>query len=651
MLSELVQALVDSGNEAADDLLLEALRQGNEAEGTLALSALLRRRTLRGLSGIVGQYVNLPSPLQLTVLNHIKLFHQALRECARGRDPAACLGAMKLIALGRQGKLAFALSDGLHAPDEVISRAAAEAMVALARWVASETRRLQRSAIQLSREDVTVRGGEVVETEAQISYRQLIEQRPDIEQAVARALDVHRGRHGPELLRAALLLADWPRSKTLAILLTPKHGGQTAMVRRLQQPPDSEHVEAFLLGATIGNLRTTFGIVFSHISEPPVLDGLLRKTHWLKDHQLQLCMRQVTRGAWWDPAELERDLARRDDEDAARIGDWIAASGVHDVLQDERLERLRLQLGNSLGGRLRLLRLAMARPRGASLSLLRSFLSDPDERLARLAARDIVRRRPADFENVLIQLMAAAPDSVRRIVSRSVGQAGFEHFWERFERLDRTTRRAAGRAMLKVLPDGLARLERKLRAGPLEQRIRAMTVAQELGVAERLAPQITQLCHDPHPRLRSKAVAVLAGMRSLPPDAVLKTVLHDSDPRVRANAIEVLEARHRADFIPLLIQRSREGSNRERANAIKALHRMRVGPTSSQLVAMMQDPRPEHRISALWALRQIGLWRMLGEVGRLAKEDENQRVRRYAMAVLRGVADMLGRDQERRAAG
>ena len=38
MLQELLQALVDSKNEAADDLLTEALRIGTEAEKTIAES-------------------------------------------------------------------------------------------------------------------------------------------------------------------------------------------------------------------------------------------------------------------------------------------------------------------------------------------------------------------------------------------------------------------------------------------------------------------------------------------------------------------------------------------------------------------------------------------------------------------------------------
>src|SRR5918912_1746932 len=190
-------------------------------------------------------------------------------------------------------------------------------------------------------------------------YNELMSQRPEIEAAVARALDVHRGRHGQDLLRAALLLCDWPGSKTLAILHTAKHGGQSPMVRRLQQPPASEHVEAFLLGATHGQLRSHFGIAFSHIDEAPVLDALLRKTHWLKDHQLQLCIHQVTRAAWLGEGDLAHDIERRGAPEAARVGEWISYTGVHDVMQDERMETLRQHAGKDFASKLRLLRIAI----------------------------------------------------------------------------------------------------------------------------------------------------------------------------------------------------------------------------------------------------------------------------------------------------
>lgn len=668
MLDRLFDTLVASRNEAADAVLLEALRLGVEREQRGVLSALLRRSTIRGLSGVIGHYDRLPESLQLCVLRNIKHFHAALRECGRSDTLPLRLAALKLIALGRQGRLAYVLSENLHHSDDTISKAATEAMVALARWVATSARALQRSegmegsgfGVQRSGEkaDASVDAGQVSSLNPEPGppnslYHELLDQRPEIEAAVARAMDVHRGRHGQDLLRAAMLLCDWPGSKTLAILKTTKHGGQSPMVRRLQQPPASEHIEGFLLGATHGQLRSHFGVAFSHIAEAPVLDALLRKTHWLKDHQLQLCVHQVNRGVWWEEAALVRDVERLGPDDAARIGEWIGASGVHDVTQDERLEKLRAYAiyRDSFDARLRLLRVACRRKRSGSVALIQSFLTDADERLVRMAAREIVRRRPPEFESILLQRMTTAPASVRRIIARAIGQAGFEHYWQRFDQLPEQVRRQAGRAMFKILPDALQRLHRRLTDGPVEHRVKAMQMAQELGVAERLRDILIQLCTDPNPKLRSKAVSVLGGVEGVSPDVLVDRLVNDADARVRANTIEALEAKGDRQFVPVLAQKARDATTpRERANAVKALHTMKVSTAGGQLLLMLRDERPEHRVSALWALGQIGWWQLLGEVGRLAKSDQNLKVRRYALALLRGVAELAQGQHSTRAA-
>jgi HEAT repeat protein len=646
MMQELLQALVDSKNEAADELLLEALTLGTEQEKTVALGALLRRKAVRGLSGVIEQYDSLPESLQHGIIANIGGFHFALRECGRSDRTELRLAAMKLIAISRQGLLAYVLSENLHDLDETLSKAATDAMVAMARWVAMETRALQKGTAFKAIPENSLEAGaalsdtQVVPSEPAERYQRLMENRPEIEAAVARAMDVHRGRHGQELLRAALLLCDWPGSKTLAILQTMKHAGQSPMVRRLQQPPAAEHVEAFLLGASHGQLRSHFGIAFSHIEEAPVLDGLLRKTHWLKDHQLQLCVHQVTRGAWWDEASLMHDIDRRPAIDSVKIAEWIGVSGMHDSIQDQRMDALRMHASEDFTARLHLLRIAALRKRGTSIDLLKAFLTDPDERLMRMAAREIVRRRPRDFENILLQIMTTAPESVRKVISRSIGQAGFEQFWQRFDRMERSTRKQAGKAMLKLLPDAIIRLSRRLSSGPIEQRVKGLQIVQELGLAEQLRNALVPLCSHPHARVRSKAVSVLGDVPAIATNIILDKVLNDTDARVRANAIEVLEAKQAEEYVPLLAQRARSTHNRERANAIKAMGRMKVATASNQLLGMLRDQRPDHRISAMWALRQIGWWNLLTEVGRIAKQDPDPRAKRYAVVVLRAIAEL-----------
>jgi hypothetical protein len=663
-LDRLINALVESKNESADDALLEAAQLGNTAERTLAVQTLFRRNTTHGLTGLIGIYSKLPGSMQTLVLKNVRMLHHAIREAGRSDRTDLRLSAMKLIALGRQGKLAYVLSENLHNPDEILSKAAVEALVALARWVSSETRKLQKFDIDVPPDEPSLQDPEEVLPSAfsavpQIRrsipsiYQEVLAERPEIEQAVARALDSHRGKHAMDLVGAGMLLADWPGSRTLAILHTSKHGGQTGMLRKLQQTPSAEAVDAFLLSASHGGLRAHFGSIFAHLEEAPALDALLRRTHWLKDHALQTCMHLVTRGTWLSDSELIRDISRRDSNGTALIGEWIAASGAQDVVQDERLDRLRAHAlsvdpGN-LGARLRLLRIACRR-RPTPAHLLRSFLNDSDERMVRMATREIVRRRPADYENALLQRLSSAPDSVRRLIGRAVGHSGFEQFFTRYAKLDKATRKQAGKAMLKLLPDSTIRLSRKLSAGPLEQRLLAMQMVQDLKLAEQMVEPLMVACGDASPRLRSRAVSLLADAHSMAPDRLIEQLLTDSDARVRANTIEILETRHPNEFITLLIQRARNGNNRERANAIKFMHKTRMNLFQASLHSMLNDPRSEHRISAMWALKQTGFWSLISEVGRMAKTDPEMKVRQYAVAVLRAASELI-REQRQKAAG
>lgn len=633
MQQALIETLVASRNEAADDVLLEALRAGALPEQATVLEAILRRRTVYGLQGVISLFESLPTPLQERILSSIGLFHAALREAGRSDQPARRLAAMKLIALGRQGKLCYVLSENLHDLDERLSQAAAEALVELASWAHADARRLQDNLRDEGETDEQVKA----------RYRLLIEHRAEIESAVARAMDLHRGRHGGELLKATLLLCDSAGSKTLGILGSVRHGGQGMLVRKLQQTPEPEHVEAFLLGASHGQLRSQFAAAFSHIESHAALSALLRKTHWLLDQSLKVCLGQVQHGCWLDESSLRRDLERRSARETSDIAAWVVASGLHDSLQDQRLEDLRQACGGGFEQRLRLFRLACSRPRSGSTQFLRVFLNDPDERLMRMAAREMAMRRPADCESVLLARMPSAPESVRRVICRTVGESGFDQFWNRFDRLDRETRQQAGRAMFKLLPDADARLGRKLSLGTMDEQVRALQVVQDLHLVERYREQVEALCSHGSPRVRSKAVSVLAEAPNVASEVLLERVLEDGDARVRANAIEVIEARQDPQFVSLLTHRARTGHNRERANAIKALSRMRVGAAASQLLNMLRDERHEHRISAMWALKQVGLWQLVREVAQLAREDQNLRVRRYAMGVLRTAMETLQR--------
>jgi hypothetical protein len=95
MLDRLLHALIQSKNEAADDVLLEALRLGEDPEKQMALRALGRRKSVRGLSGVIGLYDDLPDDLRLAILNDIKVYYHALRESGRSDQTPVRLAYMR----------------------------------------------------------------------------------------------------------------------------------------------------------------------------------------------------------------------------------------------------------------------------------------------------------------------------------------------------------------------------------------------------------------------------------------------------------------------------------------------------------------------------------------------------------------------------
>lgn len=623
MIEKLVHALIASRNEAADDVLLEALDLGNAIEKRVALGAILRRGRVRGMAGVVERYDVLPPALKMAVLENIDAFGAALSECGRSLDGARRLAAMKLIAIGRRGRLGYVLLENLGDGEERLQRAAVEAMVALARWVASETRSAQKNGAKGS------------------LTRDLVEQRFEIEEMISKALERQKGTFGGELTRAALLLSDWSGSRTLDILKRARHPGRAVLQRRLSQPPASEHVEAFLLGASHGAIRSPFAGTFAHVHERPVLDGLLRKTHWLKDHKLSLCVGNIMGGKWMDEQTLAADLKRRGAVDVGRIATWVEASGCAEVVKDVLLGRLWEGAGEDAGARLQVLRAVMARPRGASVHLLKEMLRDADERIRRMAAREIARRRPVGYQNILMGAVAGATPSVRQVIGRAVGESGFRAFWRKYDRMEEKQRKSAGRVVVRIVPDAARKLSAMLTSGPAGERIRVLQLARETDLVEEIRPAVMRLLADPDARVRSKAVMVSGGLRPVPGSVLVDRVLNDENARVRANAIEVLEGVGELWLAPVLAGRVRAENNRERANAIKAMHAMAPSSAVGELGEMLRDGRPMHRVSALWALRQVRWWARLGEVGRMAREDGDVGVRRYALGVLKGAAEEI----------
>src|SRR5690606_30565427 len=144
-------------------------------------------------------------------------------------------------------------------------------------------------------------------------------------------------------------------------------------------------------------------------------------------------------------------------------------------------------------------------------------------------------------DKILLRHLPAAVPTVRAVISRRVGARSFHLFWQRFDLMMPQARQSAGRALFKMLPQELERLKRLLVAGTPQETIKALCVASELGIAQKLREEIWSCCQHQDAKVRSKAVLMLgellSGARDAEADRRLEAALVDADDRVRANAI------------------------------------------------------------------------------------------------------------------
>ncbi|MCW5777038.1 MAG: hypothetical protein KIS87_11415 [Phycisphaeraceae bacterium] len=226
---------------------------------------------------------------------------------------------------------------------------------------------------------------------------------------------------------------------------------------------------------------------------------------------------------------------------------------------------------------------------------------------------------------------------------------------------DSAASRLAARRLLAANPDELVSMLRGLLVQAAEApRLRALGVVRRFGLHARVADALLTLAAGgagATDREIATAVAAL-GDAGAPPRAAetLRSCLAHPDDRVRANAVEALARRmrrERTDFAApksvaqaavSFIEFKADGHHRVRANALRAM--LAFGDShaaAGELVGMLRDERPGHRLAAAWlASRALTIdgrtsvgrrWTELAsQVVQMARGESDERVRRRATA-------------------
>ncbi len=282
-----------------------------------------------------------------------------------------------------------------------------------------------------------------------------------------------------------------------------------------------------------------------------------------------------------------------------------------------------------------LIRRSHAGQEGAAQEVLR-YCDDSEAVVARMALRHLVWARWPQLAQHMPSLVTSPHAEVRRLAGLAIGPRAFELFWTNWPRMPSERRRAAGKALVKVVPQFSELLRVRLTASGSAERMQALAVVRELDLGAAFAGEIAGMAGAGDAVVASAAVSALASRSD--PDAAQRIASHldHADARVRANAVEALDRIEDRGHLDRLTRMAQEEANRPRANAIRALIRAkRTREALPALQDMLHHPSPQHRASALWVVENLGLVDLVRAVAELALTDPDASVQVRAMELVR----------------
>jgi HEAT repeat protein len=303
---------------------------------------------------------------------------------------------------------------------------------------------------------------------------------------------------------------------------------------------------------------------------------------------------------WWHTVEAAADV---DPFTAAKIMEFLSRSALDPGRRDGYL----LYFRDSVYAEVRARVLATLQSVGYSelLGMAETFLQDPSDEVKLAAARTIIGIDPPAKARLLMPLLNASSEELRRMAMREVASASFEKYLRSFDRLDPETREAAARALAKIDGRIIERLSEEITALDPERRLRALRVIDYVDAETDLRQNLMALLNDPDRRVRATAIKIVQLTGSSEGMRLLVAALGDPDRRVRANAIEAFEDSEDARCAPILLPYLYDPDNRVRANAAKALWNLGRDEGRTTLQLMLSDAEESMRLSAVWAIGEV----------------------------------------------
>jgi len=600
--------LVSERNTAADDALLALLPDAEEFLRPQLVAVLIQRGQPRALGELVDRFPDWPASVRAVIEDRVQDLSGTVRHSLQHKNLQARLAALELLRRADDSPAADLLVEALR----------------------SECRRTQRTAGRILRKwasallDGRDRCAGVRRTDAATQPQ---EHRPLDAGAVGRALsdamelwDRHRL---PDVLTAALWLIERTEPVIRRKIEEERSELRPAILELLVRGADPRLAPFSLCALAIPQFKPAAVAAVERNRSQDFTRALLRSGRLLADPAVARGLAAVRELAW-----MATDLPALDRQDAelmAAAVEFVAATGVP---RDVRLRWYRdlLAAGDDPVRRAVLWQLVADRRPEAS-HLLSHLATDGDAQLAVVARRELIRRGAG-------RRPSSGGDHTR---PEGDGTDPWDVYWNQFDTAATGERLHGAEAIRRAGIDILAPLRRKLASAEPVDRVRALRIAAAQHLEHEIEGRVFELAHDPDPVVRATAVLMLARFPGGAARRILRMAMEDPDERVQANAVEALDAMQIDGGESLIRPKLGSPHARVRANAVKSLLKMEVREAGEALLNMLSDASPASRLSALWVVERLELSSIVHLVGTMAEQDPNNKVRRRALRVSRGL--------------
>ncbi len=346
------------------------------------------------------------------------------------------------------------------------------------------------------------------------------------------------------------------------------------------------------------------------------------------------------------------DVARLGEEARRALPRWFAAlpmrpaerAGLLSGLLTDASAAVRVRAAVALG--------RDVDARVEAFEALRDYAFDRDERVAAVAACALLGAAREERMEDLRPLMRSEHVVVRECAA---GRFGEVDAWAWVDGWAEAS--SAGFAALRLEFGRDARgfvggVRARMATGTNEQRMRAILLARRFGIEDEVELELLAAAADGDARLAATAARALGGVTAGSAGEALAACARHGDDRVRASAIEAVGARVDGAAVQILLRAAREETGaRARANAIRArLKSEGGGEPVVELEEMLRDPRPGHRLSALWVAERLGPLAAAEGIAAMVRGEEDEHVRERARRCARRMLGRFGAVMEARGA-